>query len=312
VADIAVELSVAIIAVTGDSPRVLLVQNPSSGRAALPSGRFEPERDRTLELAVRRWVREQAQLELGYVEQLYTFGDRDRDPRERMGGARILSIGYLALVGQAPVDERDASAWRDWYDFFPWEDWRRGRPAVLDRTIGPLLRAWTQAAATPAERRLRRERTATAFGRGGTWIDETVLERYELLYEAQLVPEALDARPASRAEAALGDAMALDHRRILATAMGRLRGKIKYRPVVFELLPSRFTLSQLQRSVEALAGARLHTANFRRVVELGGLVEASGRRVTGTGGRPAAEFRFRHEVLLERPAPGLRVGSRGR
>ena len=61
--------------------------------------------------------------------------------------------------------------------------------------------------------------------------------------------------------------MALDHRRILATALGRLRGKLKYRPVVFELLPSAFTLLQLQRVVEALAGVRLHKQNLRRLVE---------------------------------------------
>jgi len=59
--------------------------------------------------------------------------------------------------------------------------------------------------------------------------------------------------------------MALDHRRLLATALGRLRGKLKYRPVVFELLPTTFSLLRLQRVVEALAGVRLHKQNFRRL-----------------------------------------------
>src|SRR5213592_4948627 len=84
-----------------------------------------------------------------------------------------------------------------------------------------------------------------------------------------------------------GVAMALDHRRILATALGRLRGKLKYRPVVFELLPPTFTLLQLQRVVEALAGVRLHKQNFRRLVETGGLVEGTGQQHAETGGRPA-------------------------
>ena len=70
--------------------------------------------------------------------------------------------------------------------------------------------------------------------------------------------------------------MALDHRRMLATAIGRLRGKIKYRPVVFELMPPAFTLLELQRTVEALAGVRLHKQNFRRLVEAEGLVEETG------------------------------------
>jgi hypothetical protein len=101
--------------------------------------------------------------------------------------------------------------------------------------------------------------------------------------------------------------MAFDHRRILATALGRLRGKLKYRPLVFELLPERFTLSGLQRVVEALAGNRLHTQNFRRLVEQGGLVERSGGLEHATGGRPAALFQFRREVLRERPAPGVHL-----
>jgi len=108
--------------------------------------------------------------------------------------------------------------------------------------------------------------------------------------------------------------MALDNRRILATALGRLRGKLKYRPVVFELLPPEFTLLQLQRVVEALAGVPLHKQNFRRLVETGGLVEGTGRQHPPTGGRPAELFVFRRDVLRERPAPvvglpGVRRGS---
>jgi hypothetical protein len=77
--------------------------------------------------------------------------------------------------------------------------------------------------------------------------------------------------------------------------------------VVFELLPRAFTLLALQRTVEALAGGRLHKQNFRRLVEDGGLVEGTGKRVGSTGGRPAELFRFRREVLRERPAPGVGV-----
>jgi hypothetical protein len=110
------------------------------------------------------------------------------------------------------------------------------------------------------------------------------------------------------------DAMAADHRRILATAIARLRGKIKYRPVVFELMPPEFTLSRLQRTVEALAGLRLHAPNFRRLVETQGLVEETGAVSAESRGRPARLVRFRREVLIERPAPGVRLplSRRGR
>src|SRR5262249_27439747 len=143
-----------------------------------------------------------------------------------------------------------------------------------------------------------------AFGLDGApWSEERVLERYELLYEIGLVAEA--GRKGAMAET--GAPMASDHRRILATAIARLRGKIKYRPVVFELMPPGFTRLQLQRAVEALAGVRLHKQNFRRLVETQGLVEETGRVVHETGGRPAREVRFREEAILERPAPGLRL-----
>jgi hypothetical protein len=99
--------------------------------------------------------------------------------------------------------------------------------------------------------------------------------------------------------------MAFDHRRILATALGRIRGKIKYRPVVFELLPPSFTLLKLQRAVEALSGVHLHKQNFRRLVDRAGLVEGTGSVDRSTGGRPAELFRFRREVLRERPAQGV-------
>ena len=104
-----------------------------------------------------------------------------------------------------------------------------------------------------------------------------------------------------------GSAMALDHRRILATAMGRLRGKLKYRPVIFELLSRRFTLLRLQQVAEALSGVTLHKQNFRRLVTQARLVEATGQVDSQTGGRPAELFQFRREVLRERPAPGVGI-----
>jgi hypothetical protein len=104
--------------------------------------------------------------------------------------------------------------------------------------------------------------------------------------------------------------MLFDHRRILATGMGRLRGKLKYRPIVFEVMDATFTLLDLQRTVEAISGIRLHKQNFRRLVETSGLVERTGKRSTKAGGRPAEEFRFRREVVRERPAPGVRVPLR--
>ncbi|MFN2555608.1 MAG: NAD regulator [Nitriliruptorales bacterium] len=308
---------------SGEPERVPAVEDADEGALdALPFGGLDLTYDRTLELGLRRWVSEQTGMQLGYVEQLYTFGDRDRDPRPN---GRVISIAYLALMRESPPTLQ--ARWRDLYRYLPWEDWREGRPLVIDRYVRPTIEDWVAGSPDPAVKVRRRDRAAITFGLyGAPWDRERVLERYELLYEVGLVSESLrarrgatergpDGRPtvAGRVETnvfsgrELGRPMALDHRRMLATALGRLRGKLRYRPVVFELLPPTFTLLQLQRVVEALSGVRLHKQNFRRLVERGGLVEGTGELEPRTGGRPAELFRFRRDVLRERPVPGIGV-----
>jgi hypothetical protein len=308
-------LNAAIVTVREQQPHILVVRPGTAGTGAwdaLPFGPFAPRAHRTLEIGLREWVKRQTGLELGYVEQLYTFGDRGRHAEP--GGQHTLSVGYLALT--RGTEELMGSHWSPWYAYFPWEDWRKGKPAILTDDIEPRLKRWTELPPLPDEpvralRRAERLKIGFGFGVGGEWDEEKVLERYELLYEAGLVAEAKrDGRTAAAQWSDLPDlgrAMAFDHRRILATAMGRLRGKLKYRPVVFELLPPEFTLYDLQKTVEAISGTLLHKQNFRRLVEKGGLVEATGNVSTETGGRPARLYRFRREVVLERPAPGLRV-----
>jgi len=317
-ADVVIGLSVVIIAMREGEASVLTVRprdlrtDRASTLEGLPFGPFDPEGHRTFELALREFVARQTRFELGYVEQLYTFGDKGRDaPLADVGAgaARVISVGYLALAPSAPDTEAPDSAWSPWTRFFPWEDWRKGRPDLIDQAIAPALLRWAGRSADNQSR----ARLAFALD-GSPWNEERVLDRYELLYEAGLAPEA--ARDRDRAEGgapaepaalslALGEPMISDHRRILATALGRLRGKLKYRPIVFELMGEAFTLSALQRTVEAIAGVPLHKQNFRRVLERTGLVEGLGRMDVETGGRPAELFRFRRELLTARPAPGL-------
>ncbi len=315
---VVIGLSAVVVAIREGEAVVLTVRphdavtDIASPLPGLPFGSFDPAGHRTFELGLRAFVTEQTRFQLGYVEQLYTFGDEGRDaPRAEMGAgaARIVSVGYLGLTPTAVETRAPDTAWAPWSAFFPWEDWRHGRPALLDQVLAPALRRWAADDASQWSR----ARLAFALD-GATWNEERVLERYELLYEAGLAPEA--ARDRARADghdpaepvalsAALGEPMISDHRRILATGLSRLRGKIKYRPVVFELMPAEFTLSALQRTVEAIAGVPLHKQNFRRVVEREDLVEGLGRQDADTGGRPAELFRFRREILAARPAMGL-------
>ena len=303
--NVSIGLSAAIVSVEGERPSVLVVSHEGADDA-LPFGPFNPAQHRTLESGLRKWVGEQTRFDLGYTEQLYTFGDKGRHlSSSGDGSARVVSVGYLALTRQGK--EAPETQWRGWYHYFPWEDWRDSRPAMIDTAILPALKKFVKDAPNPESAELRRERVNVCFGEG--WDEERVLERYELLYEAGLVEEFY--RDAGKpVKLALGTAMQFDHRRILATAIARLRGKLKYRPVVFELMAATFTLLELQRAVEALAGLRLHKQNFRRLVADQGLVEGTGKWAATARGRPAELFRFRREVLRERQAPGVRLGVR--
>jgi hypothetical protein len=298
-----IELTAVIVAVTGEEPRVLTIRDAHQNSEALPTGPFESGH-RSLQIGLRSWVERQTHHPLGYVEQLYTFADRDRT---RDGaGERLVSISYLGLTREEHATGKRDPGWQSWYAFLPWEDWRSGPPALVARIIAPRLRTWAKAADDGAMRRERKNRIEIAFGLSGhSWNEEFTLQRYEVLYEAGLVPEAK--RRGQVVDPVPGAPMMHDHRRILATGVARLRAKIKYRPVVFELMPESFTLLALQRTVEALAGQRLHKQNFRRLIGQQGLVEDTGEIATQTGGRPAKLVRFRREVLLERAVAGTKL-----
>ena len=318
---IIIGLSAVVVAVEGNEPKVFIVRgaehalsvgvNPTNEEGdALPFGPFEPEKHATLEAGLRAYVTDQTPLNPGYVEQLYTFGNRGRYAGQSAEHQRVVSIGYLALTHQARTKTTEKVFWGDWYSYFPWEDWRAGKPKVISDVIELGLKRWVAAAETKEEKNYRRTRANLCFGLDDIpWDEEKVLERYELLYEARLVYESIRDK-GTKVDYVLvpGRSMLYDHRRILATAMGRLRGKLKYRPVVFELVPPEFTLLNLQKTVEAIVGHSLHKQNFRRLVEGSGMVEEiSGKKSAEAGGRPAALFRFRKDVVFERPAPGVKL-----
>jgi len=301
-----VELSAVIVALELEdgSARPMVLTPPGPDGRDLPTAAFDPDRHGTLHQALAEWVEVHAGLRLDYIEQLYTFGDPRRSAVRTPGEPHTVSIGYLALTHAD--NARTASDWTPWAHWFPWEDRREGLPTLLVETILPRLERW---AGTDADRR---ERVDVLFGMGGApWRDELTLERYELLYSARLVREAWRDRGAAPPAdlAVLGASAPRDHRRILATAIGRLRGKLKYRPVLFELMGETFTLTELQHAAEAVSGVALHKQNFRRMVERSGLIEPTGTVSTRLGGRPAAEYRFGPEAAWERRAAAVRFGG---
>jgi hypothetical protein len=285
---------------TPEAPMLLLHQH------TLPGGLLEAQ-DQTFERGMRRIIRAQTELTVGYAEQLYTFGDANRQgARHNLSQAarsaldppslRAVSSCYLALVRDNQALKN--SQWQPIYQCLPWEDWRS---QAISTDLLASVQKWSAPDPDLAER------VAIAFGLEGCQLDsERVLERYELLWQAGLLVESKLA-DASAVNSDTGQALPGDARRMLACALGRLRGKLKYRPVIFELLANEFTMLKLQRTTEALIGHQLHKQNFRRLVEHEGLLEATGQFVQEERGRPAELFRFRRAVFRERPAPGVRV-----
>ncbi|MDQ7991757.1 MAG: hypothetical protein AAGC63_04115 [Propionicimonas sp.] len=290
---VSAELLAVVVAMVEGQPCALTLGDPSR----LPAGPLMPGHH-SLQAATRAWVEEQTGRALGYLEQLYTFVDLDRAEDT----AHSLSVSYLGLT--TPTTDAGIGRWHRWYDLLPWED--RRASARLPGSVEPALAAWAGGRPDVADQRQRR--CAVTFGlRGQPWQPDLVLQRYELLYEVGLVPESPPQWRLPEDELVAGERMLGDHRRVLATGLARLRAKIQYRPVVFELMRPEFTLRQLQDCVEALAGTPVHTQNFRRLVEQQDLVEETGRLDATTGGRPARLYRFRREVLQQRHEAGTKL-----
>jgi 8-oxo-dGTP diphosphatase len=184
----ALTVDCAVFGLDDEDLKVLLIQRglaPFEGTWALPGGFVRV--DETLEEAARRELEEETGLRQVFLEQLYTFGDVERDPRER-----VVSVAYYALVKLSDHDVHAATDARD--------------------------AAW--------------------FG-------------------VHDVPS-----------------LAFDHAAILQVALERLRGKVRYQPIGFELLPKKFTLSQLQHLYELVLERELDKRNFRkRVLAMDLLIE---------------------------------------
>ncbi len=304
--DIAVTLSAVIVSANEECPQVLMLPPKEVGQGmSLPFGQFSPHNHRTLEQGLKDWVRSSTGLELDYVEQVYTFGNLYRSHDFEDKGQRLLTISYLALTTPAEIGPEYQASWQSYYQFFPWEDHRSQTPPVLSKLMSKLSQ-WSQQGSDQNTKSERTKKIEFAFG-DTKWDPDKALFRYELLYEAGLVKEAVrdwndwpanerDKLPidSSKIEDSIdpGLMMSFDHRRILASAIGRLRGKLRYRPLIFELLPPKFTLLHIQKVMESLHGVTLHKQNFRRLLLSDGLVQECGEVDRNSMGRPASLYQF--------------------
>jgi hypothetical protein len=202
----------AVVITLRDRKACVLTTAADDGGVALPFGPFDPARDRTFELALRNFVTAQTGFRLGFVEQLYTFGDLGRaSPRATPGPERQreVSVGYLALTADSADTPLAEARWTPVLDIFPWEDRRAADPPCL----APLLSDLTAWAARDPRRQARIE-TLFATTPAHRWSEGRVLDRYELLYEAGVVAEAArQSEQKLQRAAADADAMAPDRPR---------------------------------------------------------------------------------------------------
>src|SRR5262249_41701965 len=163
---VAVSLTAAILAVRAGEPAVAVVPDQRAHAESLPSGPFYPREHRTLEGAVASCAHDQTGVEVGFLHQLCALADCP----EVDGVQPTVSVSYLALVGPRQCSDRTPAKWRSWYAFFPWEDWRYGRPECLTGILS-RLEAWAGeeeeppcVAALPSDRL---QRVRAAFGAAG-------------------------------------------------------------------------------------------------------------------------------------------------
>ncbi|NBB64577.1 NAD regulator, partial [Pseudomonas sp. ODNR1LW] len=153
-------LSVVVMALR-DRRAVVLTTLGEDGARALPFGPFDPARDRTFERALRDFVTDQTGFRLGFVEQLYTFGDAGRATPRATPAAdqrREVSVGYLALTPDAAEAQTHDARWDAVFDIFPWEDRRIENPG-LRAALSRGLALW----AGDNEQRLARARALFAL-----------------------------------------------------------------------------------------------------------------------------------------------------
>lgn len=209
----ALTVDIVIFTLRDNRLQVLLIQRanePFAGCWALPGGFVNMEE--SLEEAAARELEEETGIKEAYLEQLYTYGDPDRDPR-----GRVVTVAYFALIpADAPVRREGGS------------DASQARWFPVDR-LPPL---------------------------------------------------------------------AFDHAEIIAYALRRLRYKLEYTAVGFELLPSEFTLTEIQRTYEMILGEKLDKRNFRRRMLESGIIEPTPHRRVGEG-RPARLYRYRDDAVAE-------------
>jgi len=224
---------------------ILLVKRdnyPFKDKWCLPGGFIDIKEN--LDDAPIRILKNETNLDNIYLEQLYTFGSVDRDPR-----MRVVSTSYIALIDKNRLNE-NLNPNASWFDIIFYEE----KNNVVDITLN-------------------NGEVTISFS-----IKKVLREKTTDRYSFNVVKNEL---------------LAFDHPNVILSGMERLKNKIEYTDIVFNMMPELFTLSELQQVYEVILGKKLLDPAFRRIIS--NKVEKTERMKTGGGHRPSYLFRYKHK-----------------
>lgn len=237
--------------------QVILIKRdyyPYKEKWALPGGFVDMKE--SLDDGAKRKLKEKTGIDNVYTEQLYTFGDIDRDKR-----TRVISVGNVALVEKSSIrlEELDSQKRSEWF-------W-------IDKTL---------TSSEKYEKYVEKKHLLSLRS-----IDERIKINYEvtekigrdIFRRKETIYKLLDSST---------EELAFDHYKMLDYGIDRLRNKIEYTPIAFNLLPRVFTVKELQNVYEAIMGREI--LNFRR--KMGEMIIETDEKIEGKPFRPAKVFKF--------------------
>lgn len=221
---------------------VLLVKRdnyPFKNKWCLPGGFVNIDED--LEDSAKRILANEANIKNIYLEQLYTFGNPNRDPR-----MRIVSTSYMALIDKNKLNQK-ISKNASWFNVTVLED-KRNIDVILDNGNETIKFK----------------------------ILKTIKEKTTDRYKYEILEN---------------DSLAFDHPLVIMSGISRLKNKIEYTDIVFNMMPKYFTLGELQQVYEVILNKKLLDPAFRRIIA--NKVEKTDKMKTGGGHRPAILFKYK-------------------
>ncbi len=213
---------------------------PFKDKWCLPGGFVRIDED--LDEAPQRVLKEETNLNNIYLEQLYTFGDVDRDPR-----MRVVSSAYMALIDKNRFTEK-LKMGASWFDITLFEEKENVVTIVLDNGV------------------------ETISFRIKKVLREQTTDRYSF-------------------KTIENEKLAFDNPVAILSGLERLRNKLEYTDIVFNMMPTYFTLGELQQVYEVILNKKLLDPAFRRIIA--NKVEKTDKMKTGGGHRPSALFKYR-------------------